>query len=168
MRVRRPANSAQRDRVAERVSAATYGTVLIIAALILVEAEDVASGLGWELTVGVGVATWVAHVYARVLGNHVRSVDALQAHQLRRAMADGFPILLASGLPAVALLFGRLDLVAPRQALWIAVILALLQLVAVGAVVGVVSEQPTNSWRYAAIASGFGVAVVLLLVALGH
>jgi len=154
--------------VAEWVSAASYGTVLIIAALLLVEAEDVASGFGWELIVGVGVATWLAHLYAEVLGNHVRSTDALQPHRLRRAMVDGLPILLASILPAVALLLGRLEVVAPRQALWIAVILALLQLVTVGALVGVVSEQPTNNWRYAVVASVFGVTVVLALVALGH
>lgn len=161
-------SSAHRDRLAERVSAASYGTVLIIAALLLVEAEDVASGLGWELIVGVGVATWVAHLYAEVLGNHVRSVDALQAHALRRAMTDGLPILLASVLPAVALLLGRLEIVGARQALWIAVILAVLQLVAVGALVGVVAEQDNNSWEYAAVAAAFGFAVVLLLVALGH
>jgi hypothetical protein len=164
----RPTNREQRDRVAERVSAASYGTVLIMTTLLLVEAEDVASGLGWELIVGVGAATWLAHLYAEVLGNHVRSIEALQPHELRRAMADGLPILIASVLPAMALVLGRLDVVAPRQALWIAVILALLQLVAVGAVVGIVSQGPTNSWRYAVIAGVFGVAVALTLVALGH
>jgi len=164
----KPASRAQRDRVAEWVSAASYGTVLIIAALVLVEAEDVASGLGWELVVGVGVATWIAHLYAEILGNHVRSLDVLEAHRLRRAAGDGLPILLASVLPAVALLLGRLETVAARQALWIAVILAVLQLVVVGALVGAISEQYHNSWRYAAVASVFGIAVVLLLVALGH
>ena len=163
-----PANTEQRHRLAERVSAASYGTVLIIAALLLVEAEDVSSGLGWELIVGVGVATWLAHLYAEVLGNHVRSVDALQHHEIRRAMRDGLPILLASILPAVALLLGRLEIVAARLALWIAVVLAVLQLVAVGALVGIVSDQTTNSWRYAAVAAAFGFSVVPLLVALGH
>ncbi|HXV72275.1 MAG TPA: hypothetical protein VEB69_12865 [Acidimicrobiia bacterium] len=168
MPVLKPAGRAQRDRVAEWVSAASYGTVLIIAALVLVEAEDVASGLGWELIVGVGVATWIAHLYAEVLGNHVRSVEALKAHELRRAAGDGLPILLASVFPAVALLLGRLEVVAARQALWIAVILAVLQLVVVAALVGVISEQHQSSWRYGAVASVFGLAVVLLLVALGH
>ncbi|HEX6286392.1 MAG TPA: hypothetical protein VFZ80_02825 [Acidimicrobiia bacterium] len=43
-----------------------------------------------ELIVGVGVATWVAHLYAEVLGNHVRSVDAFRPHALRRAMTTGY------------------------------------------------------------------------------
>jgi hypothetical protein len=154
--------------MAERVSAASYGIVLIIASLLVVESDDVASGLGWELVVGVGVATWIAHFYAEVLGNQVRDVDALQPHEIRKAMADGLPIPLSAVLPAVALVLGRIGVVEPRVALWIAVILALLQLVAVGGYVGAVSEQRSSSWRYAAIAAVFGVAVVLLLVALGH
>ncbi len=164
----RPKTSEERSRLAERVSAASYGTVLIIAALIVVEADDVASGWGWELMVGVGVATWVAHLYAEVLGNHVRSPDAIRPHEVRKAMADGLPIILAPLLPALALLLGRLNVLAPRQALWVGVILALAQLVAIGALVGVVSRQNSSSWRYAVIAAVFGFGVVLLLVALGH
>jgi hypothetical protein len=71
-------------------------------------------------------------------------------------------------LPAIALVLGRIGFVTLSQALWIAVILAVLQLVAVGAYVGAVSDQRSSSWRYAAVAALFGVAVVLLLVALGH
>jgi hypothetical protein len=164
----RPTSDEHRDRLAEWVSAASYGTVLIIASLLVVEADDVVSGWGWELVAGVGAATWLAHIYAEVLGNHVRNADALQTHELRRAMGDGLPILLAAILPALTLTLGRLDVLEPRQALWVAVIIALLQLVGVGAFVGVVSDQHTNSWRYAAIAAVFGVGVVLLLVALGH
>ena len=157
-----------RDRLAERVSAAAYGTVLMIAALLVVDAENVESGWGWELLVGVGATTWVAHMYAEVLGNHVRNVDALRSHELRKAMIDGLPIILAPVLPAIALTLGRLDVVTPRKSFWIAVVLALLQLVGVGAFVGAVTDQPSGSWRFAAIAAVFGLVVVLVLVALGH
>lgn len=168
MGLSKPRTHEERDRLAERVSAASYGTVLIIAALLVVEADDVASGWGWELMVGVGAATWVAHLYAEVLGNHVRNSDATRSRQARKAMVDGLPILLAPLLPAIALLFGRLGLLEPRQALWIAVIVALLQLVVIGALVGVVSERGSNTLRYAAVAALVGLGVVLLLVALGH
>ncbi|HET9261331.1 MAG TPA: hypothetical protein VFP42_14525 [Acidimicrobiia bacterium] len=158
----------ERDRLAERVSAASYGTVLIIASLLVVNTEDVESGWGWELVVGVGVATWLAHLYAEVLGNHVRNSEATRSHELRKAMADGLPILLAALLPAMALLLGRIGILKPPQALWVAVIVSILQLVAIGVFVGITSEQTSNSWRYAAMAAGFGLAVVALLVALGH
>lgn len=164
----RPTNSEQRDRLAERVSAAAYGTVLIIAALLAVDEEGIASGLGWELVAGVGAATWLAHLYAEVLGNHLRRVDATEPHEVRKAMVDGLPILLAAILPGIALGLGRLDVLAPRQALWIAVIVSIIQLVAIGAFVGAVSEQDTGSWRYAVAAAALGLGVVVLLVALGH
>ena len=61
-----------RERLAERLSAACYGTVLVLAALPLIDADEVSSGLGWELVTGVGVATWVAHLYAEVVGDHLR------------------------------------------------------------------------------------------------
>jgi hypothetical protein len=84
-------------------------------------------------------------------------------------MGDGLPILLAALAPAVALLLGRVGAVAPRQALWVAVIIALLQLIALGAFVGlVVPDGLSSSWRYAAMTGLFGVAVVLVLVVLGH
>lgn len=164
----KPRTSEERDRLAERVSAASYGSVLIISALLVVEADDVASGWGWELVAGVGAATWVAHLYAEVLGNHVRDPDATRPHELRKAMVDGLPILLATLLPAIALLLSRLDVLEPRQALWAGVVVALLQLIAIGVLVGVASEQRANTWRYAVVAAMFGLAVVLLLVALGH
>jgi hypothetical protein len=151
------------------MSAASYGTVLIMAALVVVEAEDVASGWGWELITGVGVATWVAHIFAEVLGDHVRRVDAHQPHEVRNAMADGLPILISTALPAIALLLGRLGVVAPRQALWIALLVAFLQLVGLGAFVGVVvTDERSSTWRYAAMTAAFGLGVVLLVVALGH
>lgn len=83
-------------------------------------------------------------------------------------MADGLPVLLAPLLPAIALLLGRLGVLEPRQALWAGVMVALLQLIAIGVLVGVASEQRANTWRYAVVSAMFGLGVVLLLVALGH
>lgn len=155
--------------MAERVSAASYGTVLIIATLLVVDSDDVASGWGWELIAGVGVATWIAHLFAEVLGDHVRNAEAHAVHEVRRAMLDGLPILLAAVLPGLALGLGRVGFFAPRQALWIAVGAALVQLVGLGAFVGAAVPDGRNSaWRYAAATSALGIAVVIFLVALGH
>jgi len=167
MRLFQPIGESSREHLAERVSAATYGTVLIVAALLVVDADDVASGWGWELVTGVGVATWVAHIYAEILGNHIRNGD--QGHEVRTAMADGLPILLVAMLPAVVLALGGLGVVEPRLAVWIAIIAAVLQLVGLGAYVGVaVRNDRSSSWRYAAMTAGLGIGVILFVVALGH
>ncbi len=158
----------ERGRHAEWVTGASYGTVLTIAALLVVEADDVASGWGWEIVVGVGVATWVAHIYAELMGNRVRMGGRVQVHEVRAAMTDGFPILLAALIPAFALLMGRIGLVHPERALWIGIVLAILQLVAIGAIVARVSDDRSGTWRYAVTAAVLGVVVVALVVALGH
>jgi hypothetical protein len=158
------------ERLAERLSAACYGTVLVLVALPLIDADEVSSGLGWELVTGVGVATWVAHLYAELVGDHLRHGPPLNRHEITGAMVDGLPILLAAVLPAVALLLGRIDTLEPRVALWAAVAIAILQLVAVGAFVGS-SVPPGGSasvWTYAGATAAIGIAVVTLKLVLGH
>jgi hypothetical protein len=151
------------------LTAACYGTVLVLAALPLIDTDEVASGLGWELVTGVGVATWVAHLYAEVVGDHFRRGSVLDRIEVNRAMLDGLPILLAAVLPAFVLLLGRLDALAPRVALWVAVAVAIGQLVAVGAFVGVsVSADGATPWSYAAATAAIGIAVVFLKLVLGH
>ena len=160
---------SRRAHLAERVSAASYGTVLVLAALPLIDADEVESGLGWELVTGVGVATWVAHLYAEVVGDRLRHDAALDLREIRHAAVDGFPILLAAVLPAVVLLLGRLDVLTPRTALWAAVSVACLQLVAVGVFVGrTVSPHGSSVSLYAVATAVFGTLVVVLKVALGH
>jgi hypothetical protein len=159
-----------RERLAEAFSAASYGTVLVLASLALIDADDVSSGLGWELVTGVGVATWVAHLYAEAVGDHLRRGAALDRAEIKRAMLDGLPILLAAVLPAVMLGLGRLEVLDERVALWTAIVLALVQLAGVGAVVGsmVSTDAGRGTWSYAAATAAIGLAVVILTVVLGH
>ena len=66
------------------------------------------------------------------------------------------------------LLLGRLDVLAHRGALWAAVVVAVLQLVGVGALVGSLSARESSPWRLAAATGAFGVVVVGLKIVLGH
>jgi hypothetical protein len=155
--------------LSEWVSAAAYGSVLILVSLTLIDAEDVTSGLGWGLVTGVGLATWIAHFYAEVIGDHLRNPEAHEPHEIRQAMADGSPILLAAVLPALLLGLGRIGVMGPANSIWWAVATALIQLIGVGVFVGLlVSERRRYAWRYAAATATFGAVVVALMVALGH
>jgi hypothetical protein len=159
----------RRERLAERLNAACYGTVLVLAALPLIDAEEVASGWGWELVTGIGVATWVAHLFAEIAGEHVRSGSPVDRAEFTRAMVDGLPIPLAAVLPGVMLGLGRVGVLDERVALWAAVIVAVAQLIGVGAFVGAsVSRGRASVWWYALATAAIGLAVVSLKVALGH
>jgi hypothetical protein len=155
--------------VAEWATSSVYGTVLVLSALAVVDEGKVASGFAWELLMGVGAATWIAHLYAKVVGDHLRHGSAFERNELIRSMVDGLPILLAALLPAVVLVLGRLDVLEPKTALWISFAIAFLQLLAVGALVGAAAPfTGTRSWWFAAATGLVGVAVVALKLVLAH
>lgn len=158
-----------RERDAERVAAGAYGTVLVLGALVLLDRDDVADGWGWELVTGVGLATWLAHLYAEVVGDHVRRNAFPGRAGLARAMTDGLPILLAALLPAAVLLLGRLEVLDPGTALRAAVVAAAAQLLGVGLYVGLrVAAHDRGALVLAGLTAVVGAAVVVVEVALGH
>jgi hypothetical protein len=153
----------------ERISAAAYGTILVLVALTAIDVARVKSGLGWGLVTGVGVATYIAHLYAEVVGAHLRHGRAVRRHEVREAMVDGIPIPLAAFPPAVVLFLGRVDVLDPTVALWGAVAAAFVQLVGLGAYVGAtVASRSAGAWLYAAATIIIGTVVVALKVLLAH
>jgi len=158
-----------RDRLAERVRTASYGSVLVLAALSVVGVSDVALGHGAELVAGVGVATWVAHLFAELLAGHVQRREPLERNEVIRAAVDGSPIIASTVLPATVLLFGRLDLMTDSAARIVAIVVAVLQLFSIGVFVARVAPMRAGAtWMFAGIMAGIGIVVVVLTVWLGH
>jgi hypothetical protein len=158
-----------RGRLAELVSATCYGSVLVLAALSVVGVSEVALGHGAELVAGVGLATWLAHIFAELLGGHVRHPEPRARSEVVRAVVDASPILGSTVLPATVLMFGRLDLLTDTSARIGAIVVAVVQLFVIGAFVARVSPAPPMaSWTFAAATAGIGVAVVALTIFLGH
>ena len=158
-----------RERLAARVDAAAYGTVLVLVALSAIELSQVGEGHSSELVFGVGVATWVAHLFAELLGEHVRHGEAVSWVEARRASIDGSPILAATFLPAALLLLGRIDVVSDEAARNLAILAAVLQLSLVGGVVARSTPgSPTPAWSFAISTAVAGLIVVALKVWLGH
>jgi hypothetical protein len=161
-------SARHQGRLAERASAAAYGTVLVLAALAVAGAHDVASGYAAELVGGVGLATWVAHVYATLLGAQLRQSNDPAATAFGPVAIDGLPILAATLLPAFVLLLGRLGALPHGVALWLAIALAIAQLIGTVFVIELYVNASGVRWRFILAAVGIGVVVVLLVLALGH
>jgi hypothetical protein len=158
-----------RERLAELVSAASYGTVLVLAALSVIGVSDVALGVGSELVAGVGVATFLAHLFAELLANHVRYHQPLRGDEILRDMVDGSPILFSTVLPALMLMLGRFDVLGDNAARIMAILVTVLQLLAIGALVGRLTPRRSAAhWVYAALTAAAGLSVVALTVLLGH
>ncbi len=151
------------------VSSAAYGTVLVLGALTVMGVSEVAVGHGAELVAGVGMATWLAHLFAELLGDHVRHSEPLSRREIRRAAVDGSPILVVTVLPAIVLLLGRLDVLSDTAARVIAILVAIVQLLAIGAYVArVAATPPATNWRFVVVTAGAGVAMVVVTLLLGH
>jgi hypothetical protein len=72
-------------------------------------------------------------------------------------------------LPATVLLFGRVDLVSDTAARVAAILVAVLQLLAIGAFVArVAPARAATIWTFATTTAGIGIVVVALTVLLGH
>jgi hypothetical protein len=85
-RLRETLDALPRERLAELVSAGCYGTVLVLAALGVVGVSDVALGHGSELVAGVGLATWLAHIFAELVGGHARRPEPLRRGDVVRSL----------------------------------------------------------------------------------
>ena len=158
-----------RERLGERIGAAAYGTVLVLVALSALQVSQIGEGHSSELVLGVGFATWIAHLFAELLGEHVRHGHAVSWAEARRASIDGSPILLSTIVPALLLLLGRLEVVAYDTARSLAILAAVLQLSLIGAIVARSTPgSPTPAWWFAMSTAVAGLAVVILKVALGH
>jgi hypothetical protein len=157
------------ERLAELVAAAAYGTVLVLIALSVVSVRVIGLGYGVELVAGVGMSTWVAHVFAELLAQHVHNANPLRREQVIAALVDGSPILVAPVLPAVALGLGRVGVMPNEAARILAILIGVVQLLAVGAFVArAAPTRPKARWTFAAVTVGIGVVVVIVSVWLGH
>ena len=160
---------SRRERISERVTAASYGTVLVLAAIPLIDIEDVSTGAGWGLVTGIGVATWIAHLYAEVVGDVIRRGAVANRAEITMAMVDGVPIPLAALIPALVLGLGRLGALDDDVAWWLAGIVAIVQLTGLGAYVGwIISARRLTTLTFAVVTGLIGLFVVIVKFALSH
>ena len=143
--------------------------MLVLASLAVIGTVQVSVGYGAELIAGVGLATWVAHLYAELLGEHVRLLRPLEVSEVKRAAIDGCPILASPVLPACVLMLGKLDAVAENTARLAAIVVALVQLLVIGVFVGRIAPARQSAlWVFSCVTVGIGVAVVTLTTWFGH
>ena len=169
----RPSSNTRRSvghdkHAAQLLTAAAYGTVLVLAALPLITPAEVESGIGWELIAGVGVATWIAHLYAEAVGDHVRQGSSLDARRFAGRWATdcqsfSLPCHPVSRSPSAGSTSSSPTPPDGRRRV------AIVQLVGVGVLVGsIVSKGRARTWSYAAATALLGVGVVAIKLMLGH
>jgi len=154
----RTARPSERRR-AQAISA-IYGAVLataVIAAL----SED--PGAGPSELVGATVTTslvfWLAHVFARFVGERAGDWDPDEWHSVPQLLLQELPMVAAALLPAAVLGLAQLDLLSRDHAVTVALASGVLELSVWGAIAGY-----HERWGPGGVALGSAVATALGLL----
>ena len=114
------------ERASARLSAYIYGTLLALAAVVVVDPAAVENGSAVLVVLGTTATTFLAHVFAEIVAGH--SIPEATAHleePVRRRVAleelrDAVPIASAGAFPAFFLALGWLDVLDPTWAVVLA------------------------------------------------
>jgi hypothetical protein len=155
--LRHASGDLPRQDVGSRVSAYVYGNVLVMAALIALQPDDVRGSTGVLYLLGVGISTYVAHVLGEAVGARVRGGRSLDRSVLRHEIRGALPIATSAGAPAALLLLAWTALLDADLVLVLALALVDLRLALLGSVVAWVSGERSSTRVFLA---GFVLAVV--------
>jgi len=122
-----------RAATADRVAGFTYGT-LVTLSMVIAGAKLYPDGPGQiaAFVVLTTVALWLAHVYARTIGQSVSHERRLQLAGLRHIARREGAIVEAALPPVVPLLLAAVGLISTQLALWVAFALGLVVLAVQG------------------------------------
>ncbi|HEY5848492.1 MAG TPA: hypothetical protein VIT42_17045 [Microlunatus sp.] len=162
-RLRAKAEELGVERVRSRTSAYVYGNVLVLAAVVQNNESTIASGRAVIIVLVTMITTYLAHVLAHDVAEHIgRSPDEQQTH-LRAELRDAVPIV-SSGLPPVLVLgLGALGWLDTELAQILAALIVVVRLAITGWVIGRISAEhaPRRS-----VWSGVVLAVAGLIIAI--
>ncbi len=143
---------------------AVYGTILALA-VVLAVADDPDNGIGFVLggLLATAIIFWLAHVYAEVLAEHVRSRRTSWRADIRAAVVGEWPLVQAAVPLALGLALGVVGLLSRDAAVNVAIALGLAELFGWGLAVGRRLGQPLPLAVLTGIANcGLGAVLVAL------
>lgn len=159
-----------REQAAARISAYVYGNIIVFATTVPLAASDLSHGHGTLLILGVSASTYLAHVFADVIGHQVRAGKGLERADLWHEIRDSLPVLTSGLVPAVLLLLGGLHWIPGRAAILGSEAYLLLRMALIGLLVErLQTERPSVRTLAAGVVLAAAAAgVALVKVALGH
>lgn len=102
------------EHAAGRISAYVYGNILVLAALVPVTRSQ--ETLGIAVVLGAAVSTFVAHVFAEMVGQNIRTGTHLDRAERLAELRDAVPILTSAFVPIAILGTAWIGWLEPRTA----------------------------------------------------
>ncbi|MFD4366262.1 hypothetical protein [Rhodococcus sp. NPDC058521] len=150
------------EHAAGRVSAYVYGNILVLAALVPVTRSQ--ETLGVAVVLGAALSTFVAHAFAEVVGQNIRTGEKLDRAQRLAELRDGVPILSSAFMPIAILSTAWLGWLEPRTAQLVAEAVMVCRIASISYVISRLRGDPVR-WHthLAAFVLAFVAALVVLL-----
>jgi hypothetical protein len=123
------------EQAAARISAYVYGNIIVFATTVPLAAAELHHGHGALLVLGVAASTYLAHVFAEIIGRSVRSAQSMTGTELWHELRDSLPVLTSGMVPAALLLAGGLGWPPERAAVVISEVYLLVRMALIGLVV---------------------------------
>lgn len=141
-------------------ASAIYGTILAGSVLVAVGGGP---GVRLVAVVATGIVFWLAHAHVALMRRVVRRGEHVHVDEVRRALAEEWPLVQAGVTPAAPLVLAWLGVVSTATAVSLGLALCLVGLVAWGIAI---ARAARLGPRQTAIAVGVNLALGLALVAL--
>ena len=121
------------EKRGERLAGLVYGTIVVLS-VVVAGAKAFPHGMGHiaALVVVTTFVFWLAHVYAHSLGQSVGKGEHLSFAEVQRIAWREAAIMAAAVPPVAVLLLGELGVLSPHVAVWGALVIGLVVLVAEG------------------------------------
>ncbi|MEV6981929.1 hypothetical protein AB0M95_11810 [Sphaerisporangium sp. NPDC051017] len=166
----RASRTLTREQAAARVSAYVYGNIILFAAIVPMTAKDAAHGHALQVVSGVAVSTFLAHVFAELIGHNARTDEGLTRAMIRHELRDAGPIATTAVVPCLLMAAAWAHWLPGMAAIGTSDVYLLLRLALIGLVVERLrSDRASMRTLLAGLAlAAVAAAIALLKVALGH
>lgn len=158
------------EQVAARISAYLYGNIIVFATLVPLGNGSAEHGHALKLVAGVAASTYLAHVFAEIVGHHARAGESMTREEIVHELRDSQPIVSSALVPALLFAGAWPGWYSEETALLISEIYLLVRLAAIGLLVQRLRDaKPSfrtllSGLLLGAVAAG----IALIKVVLGH
>ncbi len=158
------------EQVAARISAYLYGNIIVFATLVPLDAESAEHGHALQLVAGVAASTYLAHVFAEIVGHHARAGAAMTRTEVVHELRDSLPIASSALVPALLFVGAWLGWYSVPTAVLISEGYLLIRLASIGLLVQRLRDvKPSlRTLRSGLLLGAVAAGIALLKVALGH
>jgi hypothetical protein len=151
------------------ISGWVYGTIVVMGAVVAGSAGEADPWRLATIVVGTVLVLWIAHVYARALGESIHAGRRLDRRELTEVGREELTIPLAAALPVAALALGAAGVFRESRAIWAALVIGLVTLAVQGVSYARIERlSPIRTVLAVAVNLALGLAIVGLEVALSH